>query len=310
MRPLSAIAVAVLSLGLAAFRYPTTVEAPAVVVAPSFTITDGLPADQAKSEFESLMITNCAYGSIRVGARDISPAPLEVVRDGLAARANAALASKQVVLSNFTVHVNGALAQRAQVGAANPSIIAGVMNKQYVKDPNDRVGCAPDDLQGGYTLDEVEGAPLVTVIDVMVDGREHHARCIVASPMAYPPMERVARKKPELVAQWNATVTAQVGCALDKLAGQINSGKPVAFTHAEEARKLARREEERRCAAARQAGKVCRKQAAGEAAVAAPAPAPVEAPAATEPAAAPVPAAEEKDPAEIDGTPADDDQAG
>jgi hypothetical protein len=304
MRPSSAIAVAVLSLGLAAFRYPTTVDAPATAVSPTFTLADGQSVDMAKSEFESLMITNCAYAAVRVGARDISPAPLVLVRDGLAARANAALAGKQVVLSNFTVHVNNALAQRAQVGSMYTGLIPDLMNKR------EKVGCAPDDLQGGYTLGEVEGAPLVTVIDVTVDGREHHARCIVAAPPLSPPMERLARKKPEVVAQWNATVTAQVGCALDKLAEQINTGKPVAFTHAEEARKLARREEERRCAAARQAGKVCRKPAEGEAAVAVPAQAPVEAPAVTEPASAPAPAAEENDPAEVDGTPTDGDQAG
>jgi hypothetical protein len=303
MRPSSSIALAVLSLGLAAFRYPTTVESPAVAVAPSFSITDGLSVDVAKSEFESLMITNCAYASIRVGARDISPAPLALVRDGLAARANAALAGKQVVLGNFTVHVNNALAQRAQVGAMYTGVIPDLMNKR------EKVGCAPDDLQGGYTLGEVEGAPLVTVVDVLVDGREHHARCIVASPLAYPPMERVARKKPELLAQWNATVTAQLACALDKLADQINTGKPVAFTHAEEARKLARREEEQRCAAARQAGKVCRK-AEAEPAVAAPVQAPEEAPAATGPAPVPAPAAGEKAPAEVDATPAGGDQTG
>jgi hypothetical protein len=303
MRHSHAIALSIVALALCAFRYPTTVESPAAPVAPTFTITDGLSVDLAKSEFESLMITNCAYGSIRLGARDISPAPLAVVRDGLAARANAALAGKQVVLSNFTVHVNNALAQRAQVGSMYTGLIPDLMNKR------EKVGCAPDDLQGGYTLGEIEGAPLVTVVDVTVDGREHHARCIVASPLAYPPMERVARKKPELVAQWNATVTAQIGCALDKLADQINTSKPVAFTHAEEARKLARREQEQRCAAARQAGKVCKKTEA-EAAVAAPAQVPAEAPAAIGPASTPAPATDDQVPTEGDDTPADGDQAG
>lgn len=274
MRPTTALALAIVCLGLAAFRYPTSVEVPTAAVASSFTIKDGLPADQAKSEFESLMITNCAYGSIRVGVRDFSPTPLALVRDGLAARANAALAGKQVVLSNFTVHVNNAIAQRAQVGSMYSGVIPNLMNKR------EKVGCAPDDLQGGYTLGEVEGAPLVTVIDVMVDGREHHARCIVASPLAFPPMAHVARKRPEMAVQWNAAATAQVACALDQLAGQITSGKPVAFTHAEEARKLARSEEERRCAAARQAGKVCRRPAEPEAGTAAP----VEAPAPLSPA--------------------------
>jgi hypothetical protein len=285
MRPSRAIALAFVALGLAAFRYPTDIAVPAPAVAPSFSLTDARPKDQSESEFESLMITNCAYGSVRVGGADLSPDPLTLVRDGLAARANAALAGKQVVLSNLTIHVNNAQGLRATVGNMYTGVIPDLMNKR------DKVGCAHDDLRGGYTLGEVDGAPLITVIDVTVDGQEHHARCIVPSPSG-PPLKR---HKPEIHAAWNKAASEQVGCALDMLAAQINAGTVVAFARAEERADEAREDRQRAwyCKKQKERGHPCKKSPAAEA------------PGVAEATAAPTQAAAPAAPAEAPAAPAE-----
>lgn len=220
MRAVFSVAMATLCFGLAAARYPTSVEVMPSAEPASFTPSDGRPADQGKSRFESHMITNCAYGSIRVGAIDITPEPLVLVRDGLAARANAKLAGRQVVLRNFTVHMNRAQGLRGHVGAMYSGAIPGVLNKQEI------VGCAADDLRGGYVLGEVESDPVVAVIDVSIDGVDHHARCLATAPVAYLPTKY---DEPEMRGQWNAAVSTQVACALDKLAAQINARTPAAL---------------------------------------------------------------------------------
>lgn len=123
------------------------------------------------------------------------------------------LAGKAVSLQAFTIHLNNSAALRRQVGAMYTGLIPSLMNKK------EKVGCAPDDLRGGYVLGEVSAdkSPLIAVIDLRIDDRPFHARAI--GPAEVPP----ARKKTDqaLKDQWNSRVGSVVQMALDRLGDQI-----------------------------------------------------------------------------------------
>jgi hypothetical protein len=269
-------------LGLAAFRFPTSIDNPPPPAAPSFTLEDKRPTDDLDSGSESLSITNCAYGSYRAGAEDMTPQPADVVRDMLAVRVNDKLAGRHVELRHFTIHVNAALPLRGMVANMStgytgvlPDLIKGAMNERH------KVGCAPDDLRGGFDLEETDKpTPLIVVVDVAVDGVDHHARCLQPSPYMSPP---IAHAKPEMHATWNAAASAVVACAVDKLAAQITSGTPVALPPPP----LSRAEKAKAAIAERRAReKRARDRAAGKAVEAAPATT-AEAPLAVAPESAP-----------------------
>ena len=248
MRPAHRLLLAASCLALAAFRFPTSLDNPPPPSPPSFTLEDKRPADNLDSEIESLSISNCAYGIYRAGTEDMTPTPADVVRNMLAARANDALAGRAVELRNFTMHVNSQLqltnmtmaAIRAQYGGGG-----GPVAPEHAI-----IGCAPDDLRGGFVIDEIdeEASPMILVVDVAVDGVAYHGRCIGPSPMFSPPLKS---HKPEAHARWNASVAAGLGCVLDKLARQITAGTPVAIptpplSRAERAREAAAKRREAR----------------------------------------------------------------
>lgn len=214
--------------GLCAFKHPTTVEhgAPPAPPAPGgFTLADARPAGNLDSGSESNFIGNCAYGAYRAGAEDMTPAPTAIVRDMLAVRVNDELVGHHVELRNFTVHVNSSLPLR--------NLTIDYMRSKYgggggpVGPASGIVGCAADDLRGGFSVEEVDvPSPLVVVIDLAVDGVGYHGRCIGPSPFIAPPLKR---HKPERRATWNEAVTAGITCVIDKLADQVRVGKPLAI---------------------------------------------------------------------------------
>jgi hypothetical protein len=209
-------------LGLSAFRYPTQLSAPADVPAPAYRFADERPPQQLKSGFESLAITNCAYGSVRVGDRDIAPTPAVVVQDALNRRFGERLSGRAVTLKNFTLHLNNVAVLRGQMGRMYPGIIPDMLNDQA------KLGCAADDLRGGYLASEIgpEQVPVIVVVDVEVDGRRFHARTLLpqSAALALPPPPNLPPKasaKPEVKAEWNRVVDAAVTKALAQLGDRI-----------------------------------------------------------------------------------------
>lgn len=210
-------------LGLCAFKFPTQVDhgAPPAPAAPEgLTLVDARPSKNLDSGLESINIFNCAYGAYRAGSDDMTPAPPAIVRDMLAARVNDRLVGHAVELRNFTVHVNSSLPLRNMTRTAT-GVGGGSVPAHAV------IGCAEDDLRGGFVIDEIDvPSPLIVVIDLAVDGVGYHGRCIGPSPGISPPLQRA---KPEIHAAWDAAATAGITCVIDKLAGQIRAGTPVAI---------------------------------------------------------------------------------
>jgi hypothetical protein len=263
MRPFTPFLLAIACLALAGFKYPTRIDVPAPAATPGFTVADARPPEQLESGYESLSVTSCAFGSIRVGSEDMQPQPSVVVRDLLAARLGDRLDGREVALLNLAVHVNGAVDARQGVmdsipkpdGQQSPGLLAEAMIDLG------KVGCAPDDLRGGYVAGEVEStSPLVLVLDVAIDGVEHHARCIRPWPVPGPPSRRSPAEDQQ---RWGSAVAETAACAADRLAEQVMAGTPVPLPRAAEAKaKRARdaavaRKEARRCANARMSGKPC-----------------------------------------------------
>jgi hypothetical protein len=173
------------------FRKPTQLTPIEPPKSLSFTFVDKRPAKQLKSGYESLMITNCAYGSRRIGEADITPglaAPLVAM---LEKRFGARLEGKVVSLESFTVHRNSAGASRGQMGKMYTGLIPNLMNDR------EKIGCAPDDNRGGYTAGEVpEGAsPLIAVIDMHVGERRFRTRAIVPWSTAVDAVVQVAMEQ-------------------------------------------------------------------------------------------------------------------
>ncbi len=202
-------------VGLTAWRYPTTLKMPATLVAPTYAFKDERPPQQLKSGFESLMITNCAYGSLRVGSRDIAPDLAVLLTTALSEKLPHELDGREVVLKNFTVHLNNAAGLRQDVGSMYSGLIPGLMNDRK------KVGCAADDVRGGYVAGEVEQGkvPLIVAIDVWIDGQPVHARAIAPFDLAYPPM---AKAKPEIREQWNVAADGAVTAALAQLVERVS----------------------------------------------------------------------------------------
>lgn len=205
----------VVCLLLTAFRWPTVLENTNANISRSFEFRDERPETQLKSGFESLMITSCAYSSIRIGARDIEPDSAALIADQLATKLNPLLSGRIVTLKNFTVHLNNVAGMRATMGQTYTGLIPDLMNNQA------KVGCAPDDLRGGYVLGEVpaDKVPLIVVIDIAVENRIFHARCLKPYPYAYPVKKNAA---PEFKAGWNAAVSQATSCALESVIQQMN----------------------------------------------------------------------------------------
>lgn len=215
MKSLQRVALAAVCVsGLTGFRYPTQLPpiAPDVSLPPRFS--DQRPAKQLKSGFESLLITNCAYGSLRVGDEDIEPDLALLVASTLRRRFEERLDDKAISLQAFTVHLNNVAALRKQVGSMYTGLIPNLMNKQ------DKVGCAPDDIRGGYMSGEVPAGavPLIVAIDMQIDGQLFHARAIAPFGAPYPP-----GKKADASARqgWNDAVATLVQEVLGQLADHI-----------------------------------------------------------------------------------------
>jgi len=214
LKPLRAIGLAVLCVFcLSAYKWVTVLARTPDPVAPSFSFKDERPEQQLKSGFESLMISNCAYGAIRVG--DTEPAASVLVQDMLAARMNPLLAGRSVVLRNFTLHTNNAQGLRTQVGAMYTGLIRRKLNDQF------KLGCSPDDLRGSYLATEVEPrvVPVILVLDVAIDGQDFHGRCVLPSPAMYPPRKGTDA---ESKAKWNETVDRALSCAFTLIETQAS----------------------------------------------------------------------------------------
>lgn len=185
-------------------------------LAPSYTFVDGRPPKQLKSGFESLMITNCAYGSRRVGDNDLSADFAAMLKGMLDERFGNRLAGKVVSLEGFTVHLNNAAALRKQVGSMYSGLIPNLMNKR------EKVGCEGDDLRGGYELGEIEpagAAPIVAAIQVKVGGDLFYARAITPATLAALPTKKASQ---ELRDEWDRVVDSLARSALSQLGDKID----------------------------------------------------------------------------------------
>lgn len=221
----SCVAVIAITL-LTAFAMPTTFPRKGDAAPLTYTFVDARPKEQRKSGTESRLVTSCDYGSVRLGDNEFTPGLAVLLNDALMARLSGPLQGRRVALVNFTVHFNDVQFRRGATGrfAGSHSPLAGTVDGLV----NDKavLGCAPDDLRGGYVASELPAGfdtPWVLVVDVDVDGRRFHARHVVP---ADPRINKIyADSWAETKVMWQAAREADLGPALDalfdKLAGQI-----------------------------------------------------------------------------------------
>ncbi|MBL8261072.1 MAG: hypothetical protein JNM58_01510 [Xanthomonadaceae bacterium] len=156
----------------------------------------------ARSANESLIITNCAYGSVRIGQRDIEPDLALQLHAMLASRFGDRLAGREVKLTAFSLHINSAASLRAMVARMRMGPIASLMNNTQ------KVACSGDDTRGGYVLGEVpEGvSPIIAAVHVVVDGKPYRGRAI-SSPVVMAPESAAAVAAPAEAAPAEAVPT-------------------------------------------------------------------------------------------------------
>lgn len=198
---------------LTGLKYPTALPQPTSTPPRVYTLVDQRDPKSLKSGFESLMITNCAYGITRIGENDIDP-DLPLLLDAmLSQRFGDRLMGRTIKLNAFKLHLNNALGLREHVSAMYTGLIPSLMNKK-------KVGCKPEDLFGGYTVGEVQPgiAPLIVAIELEVDGRRIYARAIDESE-PFPPTKRADQAAKD---RWNAKVAEVVESALVKLGDQVD----------------------------------------------------------------------------------------
>lgn len=176
-RPLSALAAFALS-GCAAAGINVKLQASELRPKPQFTFVDMRPGDVRGDGNESLAVTSCAYGSLRLGDKRFTPDRVQVLRSELDRALGSELAGKRVVLKAYTVHLNRAGKLRTGVGETNKGLLADLINDQSVR------GCKPDDLRGGYVASEQKTphSPVVVVIDLEVDKKLVHTRMFESAP--------------------------------------------------------------------------------------------------------------------------------
>jgi hypothetical protein len=215
MNILSRIACAALCVvALTALSQPTQLTPPASMPAVAHAFEDQRDPKLFRSAAESLSITNCAYGSMRLGERDIDPDLPVLLNAMLGQRFGERLAGKRVSLQAFAIHVNRA----AQIRAVNARMMTGLIS-EMMNDVN-KLACAPVDLRGGYVTSEVPpgAVPLIVVIDLRIDDEAFRARSIAPLQLGDTPMKR---SDPEYWLRWNAEVDAAVQTALAALGDQI-----------------------------------------------------------------------------------------
>jgi hypothetical protein len=204
-------------IALAAASWPTRLPPPAAGGTRPYQLIDQRDPKSLKSGFESLMITNCAYGIERVGDHDIDP-PLAVFLDAmLASRFGDELAGRTILLRGFSVHLNNSLALRKGVSDMyGPGLVDTLLNKR-------KVGCAPEDLLGGYTVGEVQPgmAPVVAAVEIEIDGKRYFGRGIAESGRPFPPKKKAPQAEKDA---WNAMVAKVVDAALLQLGDRLAAG--------------------------------------------------------------------------------------
>lgn len=215
MNVLSRIACATFCIvALTALSHPTQLTPPDPMPAVAHAFEDQRDPKSFRSATESLLITNCAYGSMRLGERDIDPDLPVLLNAMLGQRFGERLAGKRVSLQAFAIHVNRA----AQIRAMNARMMTGLI-PELMNNVN-KLGCAPVDLRGGYVVDEVPSGtvPLIVVIDLKIDDEPFRARSIAPFRLGDTPMKR---SDPEYRSRWNAEIDAAVQTALTALGDQV-----------------------------------------------------------------------------------------
>lgn len=169
-----AVAIAVILIAPAWARQlaPDSVQEASVQDAPLVNLIDKRPPDQKRSKMESLTIWRCAYASARIGDAESGPDRTSALGNTLNSEFPE-LGGKAVVIKNYTVHLNGAAYARSFFAMTHSGAVAAAANQPVV-------GCGPDDLLGGYTPGEIPltNSPVITVVDLVIDGRDFHFRSI------------------------------------------------------------------------------------------------------------------------------------
>lgn len=204
-------------IALAAASWPTQLPPPETQGARSYILIDQRKTKSLKSGFESLMITNCAYGIMRVGDNDIAPHLIVFLDAMLHGRFGDKLAGRTIILRGFSLHLNNALALRKGVSNMyGPGWADTLLNRR-------KVGCAPHDLLGGYTVEEVQPGmtPVIAAIEVEIDGEHYYGRGIAESDKQFPPKKKAQQSEKDA---WNHMAANVIESALVQLGDRIEHG--------------------------------------------------------------------------------------
>lgn len=169
---------AILLTGCAAQPIAFTDIAPAAQIT-SFTLDDARPAIEKEREMLSYSITNCNYGIIRMGDADTTPDKINILKHDLNELASNALKGKTVVVENYTIYSNGAVALRGMMNNMTGGSSQGLIAKGMIN-----IGCKKEEVKGGwYDPSEVttNQSPLIVDLTLTVDGRKYTTH-IVKSP--------------------------------------------------------------------------------------------------------------------------------
>lgn len=199
---------------LTAYSFPTVLTPPGEAPQPVYTFHDLRDPKLDKSKNESLMITNCAYGALRIGRRDFDPDPVVLLHAMLVERFGDRLAGRRLELQALTVHINNAAMLRNMMGQMYTGLIPDLLNDRK------KVGCAAEDIRGGYMLGEVEAglSPLIVAVHLTIDGAPHRGRSIAVADTPYPRGKKATEAQR---AEWNSQLESAIAAALADLGDRI-----------------------------------------------------------------------------------------
>ena len=176
----------------------------------SFELVDRRTEEQRNTGNVSLNVMNCSYASLRIGDVDITPSRLAMLKNDLEMELGSELAGKNVYLENYVIHLNRAAATRGMLKSTyGTGLITELMNDTRM------VGCADDDLDGGYRVSELKTpySPLIVVIDVTVDEKKYHSRWVQSAKEELPTKGK----------KWNTINTTAIKSATINLIKQMKN---------------------------------------------------------------------------------------
>lgn len=174
-------------------------------------IVDARPDIEKKSEFLSLLITQCDYGIRRIGDEVTRPSRIELLQSDLSQALGQGIHGKSLRLTHYTIFLNMGATLRRNTYGTNSGLVTSIMEGMGSR-------CSREQTSGGwYASSELTApySPIIIEISVLVDGVEKSIR------MVYSPAKELDMKFSDPLA--GKTLFDAMRKANRALADRINS---------------------------------------------------------------------------------------